>query len=527
MPLCASLIALCILFVSAGPARADSGLPMLLIVWPSAWLLLLAIIPIEAAVAIRVLKVGWKKSLVIVTIANLVSTIVGIPVTWFLMLLPEFVGAGRAFGLHSIINRVLSVSLQSAWLVPYESDLSWMVPAAAAVLCVPFFFMSVVVESLCARRFVSKESRSAVWRWSWIGNGITYGCIVIGLLGNLGYVLQTHFSEKFGYITKAGNTFALPADVEEHGYFYNERAAIRVAKKWGYVDKTGKCVIPTQFDKAEKFSDNRAEVVVNKKLSFIDIHGKIVASQQSFVMTKPFSESLAPVCVEDKWGFIDTDGKLVIQTQFDGARNFSEGLAAVRSGKSWGYIRSDGNTAITSQYREAEDFSDGLALVELADHRYQYIDSVGKAAFTIAEPHYHAKQFCEGLAVIQPIFGLSEYVDKFGQIRIQPNFNSAQTFSEGLACVSVGAKNEFGSKEIDLESSSGYGYIDKTGHFVIAPKFESAESFSEGLAAVKVGDRWGFINKAGSMVIRPQFSRVGSFSDGLAAVGERWEIDVP
>ena len=52
-----------------------------------------------------------------------------------------------------------------------------------------------------------------------------------------------------------------------------------------------------------------------------------------------------------------------------------------------------------------------------------------------------------------------------------------------------------------------WGFIDKTGSFVINPQFDFAWSFSDGLAAVRIGDyetgKYGFIDKTGSFVINP------------------------
>ena len=67
-----------------------------------------------------------------------------------------------------------------------------------------------------------------------------------------------------------------------------------------------------------------------------------------------------------------------------------------------------------------------------------------------------------------------------------------------------------------------YGFIDQTGSFVINSQFDYAESFSEGLAKVSIGDdttgKWGFIDKTGFLVINPQFDNAWAFSDGLALV---------
>jgi hypothetical protein len=114
--------------------------------------------------------------------ANLVSTLVGIPVTWgILVFLQLITGAGAGWGLETPLQKVLAVTVQSPWLIPYEGDLDWMVPAAAAVLCVPFFFMSVWCENVVARGLVEKSLRPNVWQWAWLANSLSYGLILLFL----------------------------------------------------------------------------------------------------------------------------------------------------------------------------------------------------------------------------------------------------------------------------------------------------------------------------------------------------------
>jgi hypothetical protein len=71
-----------------------------------------------------------------------------------------------------------------------------------------------------------------------------------------------------------------------------------------------------------------------------------------------------------------------------------------------------------------------------------------------------------------------------------------------------------------------YGFIDKTGRMVIEPQFDYAEWFSEGLAAAKYEGQFGYIDKTGQFVIKPQFSSAYVFSGGLAVVsfgpGKGW-----
>ena len=83
------------------------------------------------------------------------------------------------------------------------------------------------------------------------------------------------------------------------------------------------------------------------------------------------------------------------------------------------------------------------------------------------------------------------------------NIGDCWLFSEGLAAVKI--KNH-------------YGFIDKRGDIVIEPKYNDACGFSEGLAAVKVGNKYGFIDHSGTMVIEPQFGFTVAFTEGLATV---------
>jgi hypothetical protein len=48
-----------------------------------------------------------------------------------------------------------------------------------------------------------------------------------------------------------------------------------------------------------------------------------------------------------------------------------------------------------------------------------------------------------------------------------------------------------------------WGFIDKTGVFLIEPKYDYAGKFSEGLAGVEIRGKWGYIDKTGKYVWKP------------------------
>lgn len=97
------------------------------------------------------------------------------------------------------------------------------------------------------------------------------------------------------------------------------------------------------------------------------------------------------------------------------------------------------------------------------------------------------------------------FIDKTGAEVIEPQYEDAQSFSEGLALVRVDGK--------------GSGYIDTAGTWAIEPRFQNAGDFSEGIAAVWADGGWGYIDKSGAWAIVPRFDEAGPFSEGLAVAG--------
>ncbi len=63
-----------------------------------------------------------------------------------------------------------------------------------------------------------------------------------------------------------------------------------------------------------------------------------------------------------------------------------------------------------------------------------------------------------------------------------------------------------------------WGFKNAQGHVVIKPQYDSAGSFSEGLARVKINSKWGFVNGDGLMAIAPQFDQARFFQGGYAKV---------
>jgi len=152
----------------SGVANADAGVPMLFVTFPAMLMALMPIIIVETFVLGRMIRVRVLSAIKPVAIANVVSTVVGIPIAWFVLVFLELLtGGGSAYGLATPTQRFLAVTWQAPWLDPYGQDLSWMVPTASLVLLVPFFLVSYWIEALIVssmmKSFPEKQVRKGVF----------------------------------------------------------------------------------------------------------------------------------------------------------------------------------------------------------------------------------------------------------------------------------------------------------------------------------------------------------------------------
>jgi hypothetical protein len=129
---------------------------------------------------------------------------------------------------------------------------------------------------------------------------------------------------KDGYIDSTGK-IVIPPQFDEARDFSEGLAAVRVCTKYGYVDTSGKMIIEPQFQFAEPFSDGLAQVQLStNEVAYVDRSGKIAFTLQAGQVVQPFSEGLAAASLRlDSrsgtlgLGFIDKTGHYPIPPQFD------------------------------------------------------------------------------------------------------------------------------------------------------------------------------------------------------------------
>jgi hypothetical protein len=139
-----------LVFLWPSTASADSIIHPIVVIWPVAWLALLPVIIVEAAVARRMLGWSYGRACWMSTVANLFSTLIGVPV-------------------GTCLNPLPLLGYAEKW---------WILPAMA----LPLYGVSVVSEALVAGQFMEPNvPRRMVWRWALVANAVSYLLILAAL----------------------------------------------------------------------------------------------------------------------------------------------------------------------------------------------------------------------------------------------------------------------------------------------------------------------------------------------------------
>lgn len=303
-------------------------------------------------------------------------------------------------------------------------------------------------------------------------------------------------------------------------YFKDGLAYVLQNGKCGFIDKTGKAVIPIIYDDImnlkegefffEYFKDGLAIVKKDGKYGAVDRTGQIIIPAQ-YDWLSPFKNDITTMEQNGKWGVLDRNGKIIIPCLYDSGLRFTENMASALLNDKYGFIYKKGRMIIPATFEYASVFAEGLALVRQND-KYGFIDTTGKLVipaqfdditdFTL---YGCSSYFPEDMAEVKQN-GKQGLINKTGKFVIPAEYDMIEVTSEDL---------------VSFKKDGKYGYMDKTGNILIPARFEQCYGFNEGMAAVEVNGKWGFIDIKGELTIPAQYTCVVPFSEGLAAV----EID--
>lgn len=321
---------------------------------------------------------------------------------------------------------------------------------------------------------------------------------------------------------------------------------------WGYFDVSGHLCIKPQYLSAGNFNHGFAQCIGTLKGTnsldrskpiFIDKSGNqymqdlsepIRSSKTTYAI---FSSGRKKILQDTFYNILSVRGKYKLVNGLNGFCICDVGLNIV-------------DTLPRDWHLQGENPQTGNQCVLVADKAFDFTGATGASAVLGFEPvktppdlsnkYAYFGGFHEGLAAVMDVDRHWKYVDADGKtvIHLPADCSYAQDFSDGLAAVAIGGKNQFGHTEqlqgvlnTQLSPNRGarFGFIERSGIFVIPAQYPCPDLvrqedflFKQGLAIVtgfvNADIAYGVIDKSGKHLVPTIYANIFPFHEGLAAV---------
>ena len=312
---------------------------------------------------------------------------------------------------------------------------------------------------------------------------------------------------------------------------------IKLNNHWGLMNQDGEVVVFPRFDWTDYSYENYARYISKGKTGYLrgdpadDNDPKEFFIIASYDYADRFNNGTAVVMNEERWGMIDLSGRELLPMTFDGVLRMKGGFAGVEKDGLCGFVNRAGRIKIPLQFKRVRSFHEGFAAVQFVNGKWGYIDKRGKVVWSdnsgqvtlLGDFHDHYARVQGRTANGETKWG---YIDKRFRFSVNPLFDAARDFHEGLAAVKLNGK---------------WGYIQVNGRWAIQPRYEEADDFGEldaseageeeprdrrgrdlrtagTYAMVMEGGRWGYVDRTGRPTMVAQFKEAQPFFRGLARV---------
>jgi len=273
-------------------------------------------------------------------------------------------------------------------------------------------------------------------------------------------------------------------------------------RSYAAIDPTGVFIVPYEYrNMPNEFSDGAAYVRKEGEQDYRWVNTKFEEMQgeqlEQFlksrgiqkIMTFGLPDGGPPFPVPSRYSYVDWQGNRVTDQEFYECTDFKHGFAAVKSDDKWAVVDTDFNIVIDYKYDDIKLVAPSLFAVKL-DGKYALINNKEEHVTDFLYSYVYPRN--EGLIRVRWLGSNTResYIDIEGNVVIEPKFNLAGDFSEGVA------------KAQDLETKK-YGIIDKSGEYIVRPRNAYMADCRNGLIQVwdiYPGKDSYYINKQGNRI---------------------------
>lgn len=328
---------------------------------------------------------------------------------------------------------------------------------------------------------------------------------------------------KWGFVDGSGRLI-VPCEWDGAADVRMGHASVCRDGKWGAIDRTGRVIVPCGWARLAPEVDGGFTVTdFNGLDGALAADGTVLIPCDRYTYVGPVINGARKICQDDLWGLCTETGEVITPCQWYETGYFNEELAWV-TGEAYahGYINRQGEVVIPCQYSYAEDFIDGSAVVRFPNGNYQLINTEG--SYLCENAWAEMETFSRNGLLRVRRDGKFGYINRRGEVVIPPRYDYGQEFSDGWALVQLNGEvfwiDETGARMLDRPEGTGaqpyqggltilrdaqglYGLMDKQGRIVLPCGYEQirrASVAADSLAILRSEGMTGFASAEGALI---------------------------
>lgn len=305
----------------------------------------------------------------------------------------------------------------------------------------------------------------------------------------------------FGFVDKNLRNVISPT-YDEVKPFKGDVAVVKIFRKYGLIDKTGKAITPFKYDEVE--NEGHSWIIVKQGRILNWQHGLINNKGQElmpldFDYIIPVGNTVLIATKGDLCGLYDTLGKIIIPVEYL-KMDYQDGLLPCKKNKLFGVFHENGQLIVPFEFDTLVICPDHFIAV-FKNNKGGWYNKYGKE---ICKTGYDfLGYFNDGVSVFKRN-GKYGLMDINGKEVLPPEFEGIWNFSNGCGLILKNNK---------------YGFADQSGIIILPPEYDAAWPFVGGRARVYKDGKYAFIDSTGKFVTQFQFTVCKDYLYGMAKVG--------
>jgi len=303
---------------------------------------------------------------------------------------------------------------------------------------------------------------------------------------------------------------------------------------FGFIDSSGKVMIPAIYDDVSFFQDGIAIVTKNGKSGLINKRNELIVGFD-FDQIYEFHNDFAIVMVSDSFGVINRIGSFVFPLIYRDILMLNNELIAAKNEIGFSIYNLDGKEKSEILYQDIKQFDVNHFIVQVGDSIgllnsslelkipiiYEAIAPIKDSIFSYQLDGKKGLISNSGRIISPAVYDdFSNYnehsktiIAKFGLKIYHLNLDGTKFISTAFEYFPKALENaHFYEGHAIFFKNKKYGIINTQGNVILKPTFTSLGKVSAFIPVTKAG-KWGFMNIKGTMILEYKFTAIEPFYD--------------